>query len=394
MTPVPMPAPLPRQIEPHFFDLDHLDLEAITHNAREIAESMKDVHLFAQGVQPPQPAPQAPLPPMAIPPFRYSGNDSGENLYERGRNFMDNNQYDRAVSAFDQLIGMRTNKTEAAMYWKAYSLNKTARRTDALATLSEMQKQFAKGPWADDARRLDVLIRQSSGQPVSPDSIDDEDLKLLVLQGVMQSDPEAALAPIEKILAGNGSVRLKERALFLIASRSRSPRGRQIITAAAKGSSNPDLQMSAIQSLGRMGGPESIQALEEIYRASSDQDVKRRILQALAQANAADRLGPIARTEKDPELKLLAIRQLGASRQVDSSETLSAIYTGDSSMEVRKAVIDALASNSRNMNSVKALIALSRNERNKDLQSMIVQRLANIKNSPEATAYMLEILSK
>ena len=127
----PVPAPLPRQVEPHsvftqsephFLDIDHFDLEEITRNAREIAESMKDVHLFAQGaqpfVQPPLP-PQAPLPPMQMTSFRYGGNDAGENLYERGRNFIDNNQYDRAVSTFDQLIGQRTNKTEAATYWKA-----------------------------------------------------------------------------------------------------------------------------------------------------------------------------------------------------------------------------------------------------------------------------------
>jgi hypothetical protein len=40
---------------------------------------------------------------------------------------------------------------------------------------------------------------------------------------------------------------------------------------------------------------------------------------------------------------------------------------------------------------VKSLISLSRAEKNKELQTIMVQRLANMK-SPEATAYMLELL--
>src|SRR5688572_9187896 len=314
------PAPLaPRQAPfvftdihvPHYTPFDHDRLAEITHNAREIAESMRDFHAFeyAQAI----PAPAPPAPPQAavrIGPFFDNSSDS---QYDRGRGYIDRSQYDRAVESFNQVINARGDRADAAMYWKAYSLNKLARRPEALTTLSELQKQFPKSPWVDDARRLDAEIRQSSGQAVSADSMDDEDVKLLVLQALMQNDPEAALPQIERMIAGPDSVRVKERALF-VASRSRSPRGRQVITAAAKGSANPDLQMSAILYLGRMSGPESAQALEEIYRASNNPDVKRRILQALASANATDRLGPIARTEKDPELKRMAIRQLEIGR--------------------------------------------------------------------------------
>src|SRR5688500_11753945 len=398
--PAAPPPPVPRQAPfvftdihvPHYTPFDHDRLEEITHTAREIAESMRDFHVFelAQNIPQPPQAPQAPQPPqpvMRIGPFF---DNSGDSQYDRGRGYIDRSQYDRAVEAFNQVINARGDRGDAAMYWKAYSLNKLARRPEALTTLSELQKQFPRSPWVDDARRLDAEIRQSSGQAVSADSMDDEDVKLLVLQHLMQNDPEAALPQIERMISGPGSVRLKERALF-VASRSRSPRGRQVITAAAKGSANPDLQMSAIQYLGRMSGAESAQSLEEIYRATSNPDVKRRILQALASANATDRLGPIARNEKDVELKRMAIRQLGVSRQADVGETLVAVYNGDSSIEIRKAVIEALAQNSRNAASVKSLIALSKAEKNKELQTLMMQRLSNTK-SPEATSYMLELL--
>jgi tetratricopeptide (TPR) repeat protein len=375
-------------------------LRAIQENAREIARQFGELRAFelfefAQGATP-RPAPR-PAPPAPPAPFvRYSGNDDpdddNQELYDDGREHIDDGNYDRAVAAFNQLIARRAKQADAATYWKAYSENKQARRQEALATLAELPKQFPKSAWLDDARKLDVEIRQSSGQPVTAGALDDEELKIFVIQNMMQSDPEAALPQIEKMLAGSGSVRLKQRALYL-ASRSRSPRGRQVVVAAAKSSSNPDLQMAAIQSLGRMAGAESGQALEEMYRATSDRDVKRRILQALATANASDRLGPIARSEKDPELKRQAIRQLGMSRQADVGETLTAIYNGDASIEIRKAVIDALAQNSRNETSIVALVALARVEKNQELQTAMVRRLSQMK-SAAARDYMLEILAK
>ena len=374
------------------FQLDTDALREIRDNARELQRELRELGAFeyAQGPAP-RPMQAPPLPPLAVRvPFGDDDpDDDNQELYDDGREHIDDGNFERAVSTFDQLIARRARQADAAMYWKAYSQNKLARRPDALATLAEMQKQFPKSRWLDDARRLDVEIRQSSGQVVNSNALDD-DTKLLVLQGVIQSDPELALGQIEKMLAGPGNVRLKERVLF-VASRSRSPRGRQVITNAAKGSSNPDLQMAAIQYLGRMGGAESSQALEEIYRSTGDPDVKRRILQALANANAGDRLGPIARSEKDPELKRMAIRQLGVSRQADVGETLTGIYNADSSVEIRKAVIEALAQNSRNEASVIALIALARAEKNPELKTQMVQRLALTK-SPAARAYMVELL--
>lgn len=394
VAPAPPAPPARTAIHVPEFRFDAAELHEIQQSAREIAESMKEFRAFEFAQQPFAQGLQVvpPLPPLPAPMAIFTNQGSEDAQYDRGRGYIDRSQYDRAVDAFNQVISQRRAKADAAMYWKAYSQNKLARRTEALATLAELPKQFPKSRWLDDARRLDVEIRQSSGQAVSAEALDDEELKLLVLQGLTQSDPEAALPHIEKMLAGPGSVRLKERALYLV-SRSRSPRGRQIVTAAARSSTNPDLQMSAIAYLGRLAGAESAQALEEIYRSTSDADVKKRILQSLASANAEDRLGPIARNEKDPELKRMAIRQLGASRRADVGETLSAIYNGDSSTEIRKAVIDALAQTSRNEASVSALVALARAEKNGELRTDMVRRLSQMK-SAAARNYMLEILGQ
>src|SRR5687767_15302248 len=94
---------------PHYTPFDHDRLEEITHNAREIAESMRYFHAFdlAQNIPQPPQAPQAPQPPqpvMRIGPF-FDG--SGYSQYDRGRGYTDRSQYDRAVEAFNQVINAR-----------------------------------------------------------------------------------------------------------------------------------------------------------------------------------------------------------------------------------------------------------------------------------------------
>src|SRR6185503_13799718 len=149
--------------------------------------------------------------------------DRAEELYDDGREAIEEGRFDRAVDRFNRLIEMKTNRTDAALYWKAYSQSKLGQRAEALATLTDLQKRFADSRWSRDAKALEVEVRQASGQPVSAASQDDDELKLYALRGVMQTDPEQAFPILEKMLAGANSPRVKDRALFVL-SQSRSSR--------------------------------------------------------------------------------------------------------------------------------------------------------------------------
>jgi KaiC/GvpD/RAD55 family RecA-like ATPase len=430
----------PFSIDLHTFDFGvhepfSIDLSGLHDVLGAVREPLAAVHdAFAQ---------RTPTVVTTARPFGVN-TSSPESLYNQARGFIDRNQYDRALTVLDRLIGMGGARTDAAMYWKAYTSWKMARHADALATLADLQKQFAASAWVGDARSLELEIRQASGQSVAAEAQDDEELKLLALRGVMQTNPETALPVIEAMLAGDASVRLKDRALFVL-SQSGSTRARQVIAGVARRASNPDLQMQAIRYLGMRSGADSLQVLNEVYRESTDTavkraiirgfgtagardrllaaaksetspelrgeavqqlgamraanelaelygtetnaDVKKRILQALFAANAADKLGPIARSEKDPELRRAAIRQLGLSNRPEAAETLASIYASDTSLETRKAVIEALARH----NNAGALVALARAETNTELKTEMVRRLSTMR-SPEASAYLLELL--
>src|SRR5262245_857701 len=67
--------------------------------------------------------------------------DRADDLYERARDLIEQGKYDRAVSELDRLIPLKSNRTDAAMYWKAYSFAKLGQRAEALTTIADLTKQ-------------------------------------------------------------------------------------------------------------------------------------------------------------------------------------------------------------------------------------------------------------
>jgi HEAT repeat protein len=271
----------------------------------------------------PPAAPVAPAPPPAPSvvvrprPFRLNGKLVGpidvDSVYEQARQAIESSQFEIAIQDFDRIIADNTKeRTDAALYWKAYSQSRMAESKEALKTLSDLMKEFGKSPWVKEGKALELEIQQAAGQPISPDLQNDEELKLLALRGVMQSDPEKAVPIIEKMLTGNSSVRVRDRALFVLAQ-SRAPRARDILVNTARNNANPDLQRSAIRYLGMMNGDDR-DALVGIYRASTDASVKRQVINSLFTSRNAKALVDLARAEKDPALKREIVQKLSVMR--------------------------------------------------------------------------------
>jgi HEAT repeat protein len=370
---------------------------------------------------------------------------TAEELYSRAGELIDQRRYERAIEYLDRVATLpNTTRADAALHWKAYAQWKLDQRPEALATLADMRKRFPESRWGKDAEALEVEIRQSSGQSVSPDGQASEELKLLALRGLMHSDPERALPMIEQILSGASTVKVKENALFVL-SQSRSARAREIIVGAAKGNLNPDLQLRAVRYIGAMGGAENRQALDEVYRSTTDVAVKRAVIRSLGATGDRQRLLGLAKTEsspelrgeavrslgamnasteldelyqresskevkgqilramvaggnvaslsrlaaseQDPDLRRTAIRNLGALGSTRSGETLRSIYTSDANAEVKTEVINALAI----QQNAAILVALARAEKDAALKRQIVERLSAMR-SKEAADYLLELL--
>ena len=104
----------------------------------------------------------------------------------------------------------------------------------------------------------------------------------------------------------------------------------------------------------------------------------------------ATRLIELATTEKTPELRLTAIRNLGVMGSTKTGEALVSIYRNETDAEVRSAVIQGLFV----QNNAKALVDLARQETDVTLKQRIVRQLSLMTKSKEAMDYLVEILGK
>ncbi len=210
-------------------------------------------------------------------------------------------------------------------------------------------------------------VKQASGKPVNPDSAGDEELKLMALNGLMNSDPERATPLLEKLLHSSQSPKIKERALFVLAQ-SGSSSARKLVVQMAKGGSNPDLQMKAVNYLGVMGATHE---LGEVYGATNDTAVKRAVLHALMVSGAKDQLLGAAKGEKNPDLRHVAINQLGV---LGAHAELWQLYQVEPSLEIKREIVNALFVGG----AADKLLEVARTAKEPELRRDAISRLGNL----------------
>jgi tetratricopeptide (TPR) repeat protein len=363
--------------------------------------------------------------------------------YESGMRALDARQWDQAIASFNSCMKHDSNIADAALYWKAYAQYRAGRYENAVELISDLRSDYPSSKWVKDAKALEVEVKGQTGAPMSPNAESDDDLKLIALNSLMQSDPEKAISILQKLLSENGSEKIKERALFVLAQSS-SPDAKKMLGDMAQNSANRDLQIKAIRYMGMMGGADARKELASVYSSSSDVRLKRAILQSfmtsgsrdfvlnaakteqnpelrrdairqLAMMGAQDelwqlyqggtledkktilqsmfmggnseRLVEVARTEKDPALRAAAIKSLGLMGHNGRGDVLVSIYQSDQDRGVREAVLNSLFLQQNG----KALVDLARAEKDPEMKKRIIEKMALI-HTKETTDYMMELL--
>ena len=156
----------------------------------------------------------------------------------------------------------------------------------------------------------------------------------------------------------------------------------------AQHESDPELTRHAIYELGALG---AVSQLSTMYQATTSKDAKAAIINALVAAGGkgADALSAIASSEQDPDLRRKAIRNMGVAGGSSVTPTLLSIYSKSTDEESKRAVLDALFV----AGDVHDLVSLARAEKDPSAKRDIVGKLAVMHNK-EATDYMMEVLNK
>jgi hypothetical protein len=256
--------------------------------------------------------------------------------YSAGSKAMDEHRWQDAVVSFDKVINAKGKRVDAAVYWKAYSLNKLGKPQLAAATCDQLRAQDPNSQWnrdcsaltvnvhidtealAESMKNVNVQVRAMTDPSVedvemwdnsNPPHGSDEDLKMLALNSLLNQDPARAIPLLRGVLNGNGSPAMKKHALFVLAQ-SKSPDADAILHDAAMGKMGPELQREAIRSIAVFEGKRSNDTLVEVYKATSDAKIKKSVISGLFITQDAPRMVELARSEKDLELKRSIVSQL------------------------------------------------------------------------------------
>ena len=373
--------------------------------------------------------------------------ESGGN-YESGKNYLNRRQYDQAIARFDRVIAAKGANVDGSLYWKSFAQFKLGKADDALATIAMLRKDHPQSPYNSDAKALEAEVKRRGGQPINPADVDDDELKIMAIQGLMNTDPARAIPLLEGVLNGTNSLSVKRSALYTLAG-SKDPKAHQILLGYAKGGGNPDLQLEAIrylaanrdnkttstelmqiysttpstevklaviralqssgansalttimnsnnspvvvrqQALSGLSGQINPDELWSLYQKETNKELKMSMVSLFGSMDAADHLNRIVTTEKDPEIRRRAVRSLGNRKAEKSGQMLVNMYAGEQDLETRRTIISALST----QNNAEGLVAIARKETTLDLKKEIVRKLSDMApKSKVAADYLMEII--
>jgi HEAT repeat protein len=166
---------------------------------------------------------------------------------------------------------------------------------------------------------LATLVVSSIGAVASAQPDDEESLKMEALQALMSAPPERALPIVAKVLKGNGSDELKEKALFVLGQLD-LPEARALLIETAR-TGDEHLRREAIRSIGIGGEADALKELGSIY-TGGDEDTKEAVLEAYLIADYRKGVYDIAASTQDPEEFEMAVEKLG---QMGATEELRSL---------------------------------------------------------------------
>ena len=178
---------------------------------------------------------------------------------------------------------------------------------------------------------ISAVLLVALSAPAVAQTDDTERLKMSALEALISAPPERALPIVTKVLDGDSSKELKERALFILSQIDLPEAQARLVDMARNG--DEGVRSEAIRMIGIGGNSESLAALAEIY-AAGDEDTRQAVLQAYLIADDKDAVYQIAVNSQDAEEFENAVQKLGA---MNAREELRALRgrTGDAEALIR-----------------------------------------------------------
>ncbi|AHG87843.1 hypothetical protein J421_0306 [Gemmatirosa kalamazoonensis] len=211
-----------------------------------------------------------------------------------------------------------------------------ARSTAAAATRAGIDEGVRAT--SDALRDADRAMREtsrtmgrSSSRRSSDCADDDDDVKVIALNALMQMDADRALPLLKKVMANREkcSEVLRKKAVFLIA-RKNTPEAADMLVDAARNDPDTDVRKEAVFWLSRVSGDKAAEFLRDVALNSGDVEVRKQAVFSLSQSNTPagrETLRQIATTSNvDAEIRGEAIFWLGQRGTAEDMDFLRTLY--------------------------------------------------------------------
>lgn len=348
---------------------------------------------------------------------------------------------------------------DAALYWLAFCYKKQNLFKEMDETLDRLLRNYPSSSWADDARVMKYeqfsAVATTAARPTilrkfpsdatattllstaSQTPLDREDeIKLAAFQSLFSANPKRAIEIMGELLQSNSkaSETLKREVIrslrtprYLAAqeygvlstasSRDSKPQSenlsqlRETLFKGYQSESSVKVRTEIIYALANLNDEQSTTYIVQLYSSEQNKELKKAIINSFggnnyfafaASSNSMvsrkvdfDKLLEIVRTEKDSELRRLALSNLrkfsGWSAKTGVLEMLSQIYDSENDEEFKLSIIRSLSSAKENKAAMK-LLNIAKNDKSDKMRLEAIRSLRTSDN-PEVLKF-LEALIK
>jgi hypothetical protein len=316
-----------------------------------------------------------------------TGDKASNALYWQGQAALKQSDWATALQRFQDLEELlrksEPKSVDAALYWKAYALVQARRTAEAKGVIERLGREFPESRWS---READKLLAQTRPPALGGHGLADDELADIAVQGLMNAPPERALPVLKKVLAGQRSIKVKKRALFVL-SQLETDEAMRVLLDTAKSSREPELRSEAINMLGVSGAQPAIEGLVDIYAASGSADDKKDVIDAWLVAERKDLVLKTARNETDPKVRRKAIETLGA---MEASQELAQLLETTQDAGNREAIIEALGV----AGNVSALKLIASNAKLPEDERMDAMQALGVAGDEGGAAALVELYGK
>ena len=299
--------------------------------------------------------------------------DTADSLYQLGREALNDDNYERAVTLLRQVAEKypTSKKASESLYWRAwasYRLGLDRHNSDyfdaALSAIDQLRAKYPKSASIADARDLRTRIRTEQArlgnsaaagdiaekakqlrQPGACASGDDE-MRMAALQGLMSTNSTDAMPILKEVLAQRDPcrVQLRKQAVYMIAQR-RSDDVVSSLLDVARNDPSAEVQADAVYWLSTTRSDRAAAALDSILFLGRDNELRSKAVYALSQVGTERASQALRRAAQDDKLsddiRGSAIYWLGNARLADL-EFFRTLYKSSRSSGVHGQIIQAV----------------------------------------------------